>query len=76
MNKEKDISPPCLDDLDKYRASDRVQEAHGINQEMVRIPRDEYEALTNSKTYINNKEIKKVATLLTQVAEKLYNWAE
>ena len=76
MNKEKDISPPCLDDLDKYRASDRVQEAHGINQEMVRIPRDEYEALTNSKTYINNKEIKKVATVLTQVAEKLYNWAE
>ena len=76
MNKEKDISPPCLDDLDKYRASDRVQEAHGINQEMVRIPREEYEALTNSKTYINNKEIKKVATLLTQVAEKLYNWAE
>ena len=76
MNKEKDISPPCLDDLDKYRASDRVQEAHGINQEMERIPRDEYEALTNSKTYINNKEIKKVATLLTQVAEKLYKWAE
>ena len=35
MNKEKDISPPCLDDLDKYRASDRVQEAHGINQEMI-----------------------------------------
>ena len=76
MNKEKDISPPCLDDLDKYRASDRVQEAHGINQEMVRIPRDEYEALTNSKTYINNKELTKVAALLTKVADKLYKWAE
>ena len=76
MNKEKDISPPCLDDLDKYRASDRVQEAHGINQEMVRIPREEYDALTNAATYINNKEIKKVAGLLTRVADKLSKWAE
>ena len=76
MNKEKDISPPCLDDLDKYRASDRVQEAHGINQEMVRIPREEYDALTNAATYINNKELTKVAALLTKVADKLYKWAE